>query len=98
MALLYDFIVLDATHFLVVGLNGVIRTTKSVVIKHSLRDQKLSTICLIDDSVYFLNNYFENKLIVWNEQTDEQLFYINTDYIHSIRRVRNTYNFIMKTE
>jgi hypothetical protein len=40
---------------------------------------------------------FSDKLIVWNEQTEEELFQVSTDHVAGIRRVMSSNNYILKT-
>ena len=49
----------------------------------------------IAESLYLVG-FFYGELIVWNEQTDQQLFQICEDYVRSIKRILTTNSYIIK--
>ena len=73
-----DIIVIDSKHFLVAAQNGVFSTFIYEVIKQSFTGKWVNCICHVTESVYLISLYYGSKLIVWNEQTDEQLFHIKS--------------------
>lgn len=90
-SVILDFIVLEASHFLLAANKGVFKVTKSEVIKQSFKDEWIARICHATDSVYLLNLLHKKKLIVWNEHSDEQLFEIDTGLtVYSMRRMLST--------
>ena len=91
-----DCIVLDASHFLLAADEGVFKVTKSEVIKQSFKEKVVNCICHVTDSVYLLTLPLKTNLIVWNEDSDQQLLQIDIGVsVYSIRRILSTKNFII---
>jgi hypothetical protein len=72
-----------------------LKTTKDQLINHYYKGKRANSLCHITDSVYLLA--LSNQLIIWNEETDQQLFKIRDAYVLSMRRVMTTNHYILRT-
>jgi hypothetical protein len=66
---IYDIKPIDEANYLLATDNGILKTTNNQMIKHYYLGADVLTLCLISDSFYLVG-FVNNKLIVWNEQTD----------------------------
>ena len=87
----------DSGQLLLAGDNGLLKATKDIAIKHYFQGKKAVSICHIADSLYLVG-FFHEGLIVWNEQSDQELFQICQNLVFSIKRILNTNNLSIKTE
>jgi hypothetical protein len=63
--------------------------TKDKLISHYYKGKCVKCLCHIVDSLYLVG--FEGDgLIVWNEETDQQLCQVSRDQVRSIKRVMTT--------
>ena len=76
--------------------NGLLKCTKDQVIKHYHKRKTVRSLSHVTDSLYLVG-FYRHGLILWNEQTDQQLSRIFDDPVLSIRRVLTTNNYIIKT-
>ena len=95
---IWDMIAIEESEqLLLAGLGGLLRATKDQVIKHYFNGKIAHSICHIAESLY-LAGLYQDGLIVWNEQTDQQLFQIFQDRALSIKRILTTNTYIIKTQ
>ena len=95
---IYDIIAIEnSQHLLLAGYRGLLKATQDQVIKHYFQGQQVISICHAGDSIYLVG-FYNDGLIVWNEQTNQQLFQICQDIVCSIKRVGNTNTYIIKTK
>jgi len=71
---------------------------KDQAIKHYFTGKPALSICHIGESLYLVGFFIHYGLIVWNEQTDEQLFQICLERVTSIERILTTKTYIIKTQ
>ena len=64
-----DIIAIDDTHYLVAGYRGLLKTTKDQLINHYHQGKWVRSLCHVTDSLYLVG-FYEDGLILWNEQTD----------------------------
>ena len=91
-----DIIAIDETHYLLAAFKGLLKTTKDQLINHYHKGKWVRSLCHVTHSLY-LAGFWGDGLILWNEQTDQQLFKIFDDYVSSIKRVLTTNNYIFKS-
>jgi hypothetical protein len=84
---------------LLATLEGLLKTTNDQLIRHYYKGKIVRSLKHITDSVYLVG-FCSYGLILWNEQTDQQISKIfDSDYsVFSIKRVMTTNNYIIKTE
>jgi hypothetical protein len=92
---IYDIIAIDDTDFLLGALSGLLKTTKDQVINHYYKWEYVTCLCHITDSLYLVG--LDKKLIVWHEEKEQEMYKICDAQVDSIKRVKNTDNFILKT-
>ena len=85
----------NSEELFIAGFDGVLRAKKDQAIKHYFEWAGVGCISHISESLYLVGH---NGLIVWDEQTDQELFQICEDQVCSIKRILNTNTYIIKTE
>jgi hypothetical protein len=75
---------------------GLLKVTMDQIIEHYLVGKWVRSICHIAESLYLIGLHYDG-LIVWNEDTDQQLFKICRYRVSSIKRILTTNTFIIKT-
>jgi hypothetical protein len=91
-----DIIAIDETHYLLAALEGLLKTTKDQLINHYHKGKDVRSLCHVTHSLYLVG-FFDDGLILWNEQTDQLLSQICGGSVWSIKRVITTNNFVIKT-
>jgi Neuraminidase (sialidase) len=92
-----DIVAIDDTHFLLADVKGLLKTSKNQLIKHYHEGKSVRSLCQIIDRIYLVG-FEDHGLIVWDEESDKQLFKISHDKVFSIKRVKTANSFIIKTE
>ena len=87
---------INDTHYLLAAFGGLLKATMDQVINHYQKGKFVTSLCHITDSIYLVG--FSNQLIVWNEETDQELFMISYDRVYTMRRVMTSENYIIKTD
>jgi hypothetical protein len=72
---IYDIIAIDETHYLVAARKGLLKTTKDQLINHYHKGKYVRSLCHVTHSLYLVG-FYNNGLILWNEQTDQLLLQI----------------------
>lgn len=85
----------DSGQLLLAG-SGVLKVTMDQIIEWYLPGKWVRSICHIAESLYLVG-FKEDGLIVWNEETDQQLLKICRYRVFSIKRILTTKTFIIKT-
>ena len=94
---IYDMIAIDdSEQLLLAGYKGVLKATKDQAIKYYFKGKSAQTLCHIAESLYFVG-FHKDGFVVWNYQTDQQLFQVSSDSVWSIKRILNTNSYIIKT-
>jgi hypothetical protein len=65
---IYDMLAIDATHFLLAGVLGLLKTTKKKLLRHYYPGWWVSSLCPIKHSLYLVG--ISNRLIVWDLHKD----------------------------
>jgi len=86
-----DMIAIEDSEQLFLAGWGLMKVTKDQIIEHYLLGKWVRSICHIADSLYLVG-FKEDGLIVWNEESDQQLFQICQYRVFSIKRILNTKN------
>ena len=94
---IWDIVAIDDSNYLLAAYKGLMRATKDQLLKHYYQGEGVGSLCHATDSLYLLGFYNPGKLVVWNEQTGQQLIQICDDRVLSIKRVMNSNKFIIKT-
>ena len=95
---IYDMIAIeDSEYLLLAGQWGLLKATKDQAIKHYFQGKWTLSICHIAESLYLVG-LEKDCLIVWNEQSDQQLFKICQDQVFSIKRILTTNSYIIKAK
>jgi hypothetical protein len=92
-----DIIAIDETHYLVAAWRGLLKTTKDQLINHYHKGKSVRSLCHVTHSLYLVG-FWDHRLILWNEQTDQLLSEICGDRVCSIKRVITTNNYLIKTD
>jgi hypothetical protein len=92
-----DIIAIDETHYLLAGYKGLLKTTKDQLINHYYKGKSVISLCHVTHSLYLVG-FYNDGLILWNEQTDQLLSQICGGSVCSIKRVITTNNYLIKTE
>lgn len=87
----------DSHQFLLAGYKGLLKATRDQAIKQYFEGKTALSICHIAESLYLVG-FFDDGLIVWNEQTEQQIIKICQDRVSSIKRMLNTNSYIIKTK
>ena len=94
---IYDMIEIeDSEQLLLAGREGVLKATKDRAIKLYFKWKWTLSICHIAESLYLVG-FSQNNLIVWNEQSDQQLSQIYIYQASSIKRILTTNSYIIKS-
>jgi hypothetical protein len=91
---IYDLLAIDATHLLLAGVLGLLKTTKKKLLRHYYPGWWVSSLCHIRHSLYLVG--ISNRLIVWDLHKDQELCQLTEAWAFSIRRVMSSY--IIKTK
>ena len=86
----------ESEQLLLAGWKGLLKATKDHAIKHFFKENPVISICHVSESLYLLG-FGYNGFVVWNEQTNQQLFFISQDRVFSIKRHLTTNTYIIKT-
>ena len=65
---IYDLLAIDATHFLLAGVLGLLKTTKTKLLRHYYPGWWVSSLCPVKYSLYLVG--ISNRLIVWDLHKD----------------------------
>lgn len=76
---------------------GLLKTSKDQLINHYYKGEFVTCICHLKDSIYLLG-FNKDKLRVWNQETEQEMYLISEDRLYSIKRVLSTEYFILKTD
>ena len=87
----------DSNQLLLAGYKGVLKATKDQALKHYFKGKAAWSLCHIAQSLYLVGFIFDG-LIVWDENTDQQVLEICQDYVISIKRILTTNSYIIKTK
>ena len=71
------------------------KTTKDQLIKHYFKAEAAFSLCRTTDSIYLVG--FRHRLILWDEQRDQEVREITDERVFSIKRVLTTDHYIIKT-
>jgi hypothetical protein len=63
-----DIVAINDTNYLLATYRGLFKNTKDSILNHYFKEEQVSTLCHIADSIYLVG-FDKRKLIVWNEQT-----------------------------
>jgi hypothetical protein len=74
---------------------GLLRTTKDKLINHYYKGKTVWCLCYLTDSIYLLG-FSDDKLRVWDQQKEQEMYQMNDDSVESIKRVMKTDNFILR--
>ena len=94
---IWDMVAIDYSKYLLAAEKGLMRVTKNQLLKHYYQGENVGSLCHVTDSLYLLGFCNPGKLVVWNEQTGQQLIQICDDNVFSIKRVLNSNKFIINT-
>jgi hypothetical protein len=61
-----DITTIDETHYLLAGLEGLLKTTKDQLIKNYYKGDAVTSLCHVTDSLYLVG-FGGDGLILWNE-------------------------------
>jgi hypothetical protein len=92
-----DIIAIDETHYLLAAYEGLLKTTKDQLINHYPKWNWVTSLCHVTHSLYLVG-FWDDGLILWNEQTDQLLSEICGGRVFSIKRVITTNNYLIKTD
>jgi hypothetical protein len=87
---------IDNTHLLLAGSRGIFKSFRNEVIKEFYNKKSVYSLCHVTDSLYLVG-FHADGLILWNEQTDQEVSKICDDTVFSIRRVMTTNSYVIKT-
>ena len=88
-------IAIDDTTYLLATYEGLLKTSKDQLIKHYLKGENVTSLCHITDSLYLVGFRYA-KLIVWDQQKEQEMYHFSEDDVVSIKRVMSTDNYILK--
>jgi hypothetical protein len=89
-----EIIAIDDTHYLLAVEKGILKITKDQLINHYFKGNLVRTLCHVSDSLYLVGSI--HQLVLWSEQTDQQLSFICGGTVFSIKRVMTTNNYVTK--
>ena len=64
-----DIIAIDDSHYLLAGINGLLKTTKDQMINHYHKGKTVFSLCHLTGSIYLIG-FKDDGLIVWDEDQD----------------------------
>lgn len=72
----------DDTQYLMRACQGILKVTRNQVIKEYYHRISINSLCQVTGSIYLVGLGNPSQLIVWDEQTDQQLFKISDDRLY----------------
>jgi len=91
-----DILAIDETHLLLAHSKGLLKANREKIVAHYYQKKFVTALCHISGSIYLVG-FDGNGLVVWNEQTDQELFRVYERNVNSIKRVISTKSFIIHT-
>jgi hypothetical protein len=92
-----DILAIDETHLFIAHSRGLLKAYQGKIVAQYYQNEYVELLCHISDSIYFVGLY-GNGLVVWNEQTDQELFRVYERSVDSIKRVVSTNSYIILTK